>query len=90
MALRITQYCVGCWACAGVCPNQAIQVVHHVFTILTSSCQECDGDYPDPQCGAICPIEEAIVDAHDQAINPPGSLTGVPIAVRRHVQSLLQ
>jgi ferredoxin len=41
-------------------------------------CTECEGDYADPQCASICPVETAIVDNTGQAINPPGSLTGIP------------
>ena len=32
-----------------------------------------------PQCAAICPIEMAIVDELGEFLNPPGSLTGIPI-----------
>ena len=31
-----------------------------------------------PQCASICPVEGAILDAAGEAINPPGSLTGIP------------
>jgi hypothetical protein len=32
-----------------------------------------------PQCAAICPIEGAIVNELGEALNPPGSLTGIPL-----------
>ncbi len=80
MALKITPACTNCWACLDVCPNDAIhQAVPH-FLIDAGKCSECVGEYEDPQCAAICPIEAAIVDAQGAYLNPPGSLTGIPVA----------
>ena len=79
MALQITQTCVNCWACVEVCPNEAIyQDIPH-FLVDDQKCTECLGDYADAQCAAICPIECAIVDELGDPLNPPGSLTGIPI-----------
>lgn len=78
MALQITPSCVNCWACVEVCPNGAIyQDIPH-FLIDDQKCTECLGDHADAQCAAICPIECAIVNELDEALNPPGSLTGIP------------
>jgi ferredoxin len=83
MALQIVQACVNCWACVEVCPNGAIyeaiyeQALH--FLIDAMKCTECLGDHADPQCAAICPVECAIVDELGEALNPPGSLTGIPL-----------
>lgn len=82
MALSIAKSCVGCWACHDVCPNQAIEVQESIFQIIPELCQECVDDFPDPQCGEICPVEEAILDASGTPLNPMGSLTGVPPVVR--------
>jgi len=77
MAYRIIETCVNCWACAPVCPSDAIfeQLPH--FRIDAKKCTECEGDYADPQCASICPIEGAILNGRDQSANPPGSLTGI-------------
>lgn len=83
MALQITESCVNCWACVDVCPNDAIyqperdEAPH--FLISADKCTECLGDHADPQCAAICPIEMAIINELGEFLNPPGSLTGIPI-----------
>jgi ferredoxin len=78
MALSIVASCVNCWACEPLCPSQAIYEAKPHFMIDAKKCSECDGDYPDPQCVSICPIEGAILDQWGQPLNPPGSLTGIP------------
>ena len=78
MSLKIVDSCVNCWACQDVCPSDAIFLAESHFMIDVKKCTECEGDYADPQCASICPIEEAILDASGVAINPPGSLTGIP------------
>jgi len=78
MALKIADACVNCWACVDVCPSDAIYSAEKHFEINAQKCTECSGVYADPQCASICPIESAILDANNQAINPPGSLTGIP------------
>ncbi|MEG3639829.1 4Fe-4S binding protein [Magnetococcus sp. PR-3] len=82
MALTITDKCVNCWACDLVCPSDAISAADPVFVIDANACSECEGDHAEPQCAAICPIECAILDSSGTPINPEGSLTGVPPAVR--------
>lgn len=79
MALQITDSCVNCWACVDVCPSDAIYVDKQRFLINARKCTECLGDYADPQCASICPVEMAIVDETGDFLNPPGSLTGIPI-----------
>lgn len=78
MALKIVAACVNCWACEPLCPSQAISAAVPHFVIDAKKCTECDGDYADAQCAAICPIECAIVDAAGVPLNPPGSLTNIP------------
>lgn len=80
MALEIVASCVSCWACAPLCPGQAILAARPHFLIDAGKCTECAGDFADPQCATICPIEGAIVDALEVPLNPPGSLTGIPPA----------
>ena len=77
MALQITESCVNCWACVDVCPNDAIYQDKPHFLIDANQCTECLGDYADPQCASICPIEGAIVDRLSNPLHPPGSLTGI-------------
>jgi ferredoxin len=78
MALEIVESCVNCWACEPLCPSKAILAVKPHFLIDADKCTECLGDFAAPQCAAICPIEGAIVNELNEALNPPGSLTGIP------------
>jgi len=78
MSLSIIESCVNCWACLPVCPSQAIVEAQPHFLIDAKKCTECEGDFALPQCASICPIEGAILDQFGQALNPPGSLTGIP------------
>ena len=77
MALKIIEGCVNCWACEPLCPSQAIHAAKPYFRIDASECTECLGDYDDPQCASICPVEGVIVDEQNEPLNPPGSLTGI-------------
>lgn len=81
MALEIISSCVNCFACEPLCPSDAIyldkQEKPH-FLIDAKKCTECEGDFADPQCASICPIEGAILSAIGEEMNPPGSLTGIP------------
>lgn len=78
MSLKIIESCVNCFACEPVCPSKAIYETTPHFLIDPKKCTECVGDFDVPQCASICPIEGAILDALGVAINPPGSLTGIP------------
>ena len=78
MALKIVDSCVNCWACEPLCPNDAIYEAKPHFMIEASKCTECEGNFADAQCAAICPIEGAILDTFGEPMNPPGSLTGIP------------
>ena len=79
MAFSINELCVNCWACDDVCPNDAIAQQASHFMISSSKCSECIGEYDDAPCASICPIECAILDSVGVALNPPGSLTGIPV-----------
>lgn len=80
MALQIVESCVNCWACVDVCPNVAIYQAAPHFLVDQMKCTECLGDRPEAQCAAICPIEGAIINELGEPLNPPGSLTGIPMA----------
>ncbi len=79
MALQIIHACVNCCACVEVCPNETIYADTPHFLIDEGKCTECLGEYADPQCAAICPIECAIVNELGDPLNPPGSLSGIPL-----------
>lgn len=91
MSLEIVDSCVNCWACYDVCPSEAIYNSAPHFLIDSKKCTECEGDYAVPQCASICPIEETILDALGEPVNPLGSLTGIPPErmeeVMREIQS---
>lgn len=78
MALRIIASCVNCWACEPLCPSKAIYEAQPHFLIDEKKCTECEGDFADTQCASICPIEGAILNSLAEAVNPSGSLTGIP------------
>jgi ferredoxin len=59
-------------------PTRPIYEAAPHFLIDADKCTECVGDFVDAQCVAICPIEGAILDELGVALNPPGSLTGIP------------
>ena len=80
MALKITAACLNCWACIEVCPTRAVYEARPHFLIDAGKCNECLGEHEAPQCASICPIEAAIVDSQGAYLNPPGSLTGIPLA----------
>ncbi len=85
MALQIVESCVNCCACEPLCPSKAIYEAKPHFLIDAKKCTECDGDYAEPQCASICPIEEAIVNSQGVALNPYGSLTNIPLEkLREH------
>lgn len=87
MALKIIASCVNCWACEPLCPNQAIYAAQPHFLVDAGKCTECLGDFADAQCAAICPVEGAIVNELNEAMNPPGSLTGISPARWAAVQA---
>jgi len=90
MAYRIIETCVNCWACEPLCPSDAIYEARPHFLIDARKCTECEGDYADPQCASICPIEGAILNPLDEMANPPGSLTGIPPEKVEKVMAVIQ
>lgn len=78
MAYQIIASCTNCFACEPLCPSNAIFEAKPHFLIDAKKCTECEGDFAEPQCVNICPIEGAILDAQGREANPPGSLTGIP------------
>jgi ferredoxin len=68
MAVRITQECINCEACAPECPVAAILEEDHeknphgdYFYVKPESCVECVDHADAPRCAEACPTEGAIV-----------------------------
>jgi ferredoxin len=59
VALLITDDCVACGVCEPECPTNSISEGDdgEIYIINTSTCIECEGDYDEPRCAEICPIE---------------------------------
>lgn len=57
MALKINDECICCGACEPECPNGAISQGDPIFVIDPSKCTECKGQFPEPQCVPVCPVE---------------------------------
>lgn len=69
MALMIVaENCISCAACEPECPNQAIFVVNDgIYSIEPDKCTECVGFHDEPQCTAVCPVDETcILDPNHQ------------------------
>lgn len=52
--------CTGCAACEPECPNDAISEKDGLFVIDKIACTECEGQYDEPQCVAVCPIDDCV------------------------------
>ena len=65
MAFKIiSSQCTACSACEPECPNNAIREKDGTFIIEPEKCTECIGYFDDPQCVAVCPVENTcIIDA---------------------------
>jgi ferredoxin len=67
MALLITDECISCGACLPECPNEAIFETrsdaegkgNHVIT--HDRCTECVGHFDEPQCAAVCPVDNCCI-----------------------------
>ena len=57
----IASQCSGCAACEVECPNKAIKEKSGLFAIVADKCTECIGFFDDPQCVAVCPVDNTIV-----------------------------
>lgn len=60
MALYINEECIACAACLPECPNEAISE-GDIYIIDPNKCTECVGHYDEPQCVAVCPVDNCIV-----------------------------
>ena len=60
MALLINEECIACAACLPECPNEAI-IEGDIYIIDPDKCTECIGHYDEPQCVAVCPVDNCCV-----------------------------
>lgn len=63
MSLMIIEDCTSCAACEPQCPNQAISEDRKrgYYRIDPDRCTECVGFFKEPQCTAICPMDDVCV-----------------------------
>ena len=60
MALMIKDNCEVCDACLLDCPNEAISE-GEPYVIDAFKCTECVGEFDEPQCQPVCPVDDCIV-----------------------------
>jgi len=62
MSYKITEECISCGACEAECDvNSAITEGDTIYVIEAAKCTECVGNYDEPKCVEVCPIDDAIV-----------------------------
>lgn len=57
----IAAQCTSCSACEPECPNVAIAEKDGTFMIDPKRCTECIGHFDEPQCVAVCPVDNTCV-----------------------------
>ena len=57
----IASSCTVCGACESECPNVAIRTKGGTYIIDAKKCTECLGHFDQPQCVAVCPVENTVV-----------------------------
>lgn len=64
MALKIiVSQCTVCGACEFECPNAAIRMKGDTYIIDPKKCTECQDQFDEPQCAAVCPVPNTCVPA---------------------------
>ena len=61
MALMITDECINCDVCEPECPNNAISQGDEIYIIDPDKCTECVGHFDEPQCAAVCPVDNCCI-----------------------------
>lgn len=62
MAYKITEECINCAACVPECDVQeAISEGPEIFVIDPEKCTECVGNYVEPKCAEVCPVDECCI-----------------------------
>ncbi len=85
MSLMITDECINCDVCEPECPNEAISQGEEIYVIDPNKCTECIGNYDEPQCVQVCPVDcipksDTVVESEDQLWSKYTKLTGNPRA----------
>ena len=62
MSLLINEECIACDACIDECPNGAIEEGDPIYVIDPDRCTECVGEYDEPACIAVCPVDCIVPD----------------------------
>ena len=57
----IASQCTACSACEPECPNVAIREKNGTYIIEPKKCTECAGHFDEPQCVAVCPVDNTVV-----------------------------
>ncbi|WP_247560503.1 ferredoxin [Bradyrhizobium sp. 138] len=57
----IASQCTSSSACEPLCPNVAMSVKAGNFAIEPKKCSECIVYFDEPQCVAVCPVENTSV-----------------------------
>jgi len=65
MAYKITEECIACDACLPECPNEAISEGDPIYVIDFEKCTECEGEFDEPQCASVCPVDDCCVPDPD-------------------------
>ena len=65
MALLITDECINCDVCEPECPNSAIYQGDEIYEIDPLRCTECVGHFDEPQCAAVCPVDDCCISDPD-------------------------
>lgn len=64
MAMTIVaEECTSCGDCLPVCPMGAVLKKKGTFIIDLDACTECEGEFDEPQCEAVCPVPNCIIPA---------------------------
>ena len=61
MAIMITDECINCDVCEPECPNGAISQGETIYQINPNLCTECVGHFDEPQCAAVCPVDNCCI-----------------------------
>ncbi|PWV59008.1 4Fe-4S dicluster domain-containing protein [Plasticicumulans acidivorans] len=62
MAMKIVAMeCIACGDCKPVCPTKSISEKGGIFKIDKATCTECEGDFDEPKCVEVCPVDGCIV-----------------------------
>jgi Fe-S-cluster-containing hydrogenase component 2 len=53
--------CIACGDCLPECPTNSITEKSSIYKINKETCNECEGEYDEPKCVELCPVENCII-----------------------------